>query len=92
MVGIGGIGMSSIAEVLLDRGYKVTGSDLKKSDVTNHLETLGAVVYEGHAAEQVGQADVVVYSSAFKATQNPETLEAMQRRTPLIKRSEMLGE
>ena len=92
MVGIGGIGMSSIAEVLLDRGYKVTGSDLTKSDVTDHLETLGAVVYEGHAAVQVGQADVVVYSSAVKPTQNPETLEAVQRRTPLIKRAEMLGE
>ncbi len=92
MVGIGGIGMSSIAAVLLDRGYQVTGSDLKKSDVTDRLETLGAQVYEGHAAEQVGQADVVVYSSAVKATQNPETLEAVQRRIPLIRRAEMLGE
>ena len=92
MVGIGGIGMSSIAEVLLDRGYKVTGSDLKKSDVTDHLETLGAQVYEGHAARQVGQADVVVYSSAVKAMQNPETLEAVQQRIPLIPRAEMLGE
>ena len=92
MVGIGGIGMSSIAEVLLARGFKVTGSDLKKSDVTGHLESLGAQVFEGHAAEQVGQADVVVYSSAVKAAQNPETLEAVQRRIPLIPRAEMLGE
>lgn len=92
MVGIGGIGMSSIAEVLLDRGYKVTGSDLKKSDVTDHLETLGAVIHEGHAAAHVAAADVVVYSSAVKAAQNPETLEALQRRIPLIPRAEMLGE
>jgi len=79
MVGIGGIGMSSIAAVLLDRGYQVTGSDLIKSDVTDRLETLSAQVYQGHAAEQIGQADVVVYSSAVEATQNPETLEAAHR-------------
>ncbi len=92
MVGIGGIGMSSIAEVLLDRGYRVTGSDLKKSDVTDRLEALGAVVYEGHAAGQVGDADVVVYSSAVRPQQNPETLEAESRHIPLIPRSVMLGE
>ncbi len=92
MVGIGGIGMSSIAEVLLDRGYRVTGSDLKKSDVTERLEALGAVVYEGHAAGQVGDADVVVYSSAVRPQQNPETLEAESRHIPLIPRSVMLGE
>ena len=92
MVGIGGIGMSSIAAVLLDRGYKITGSDLKKSDVTERLESLGAIIYEGHAAEQVEDADVVVYSSAVKPKQNPETVEAEGRRIPLIPRSEMLGE
>ncbi len=92
MVGIGGIGMSSIAEVLLDRGYRVTGSDLKKSDVTERLEALGAVVYEGHAAGQVGDADVVVYSSAVRPQQNPETMEAESRHIPLIPRSVMLGE
>ncbi len=92
MVGIGGIGMSSIAEVLLDRGYRVTGSDLKKSDVTDRLEALGAVVYEGHAAGQVGDADVVVYSSAVRPQQNPETMEAESRHIPLIPRSVMLGE
>lgn len=92
MVGIGGIGMSSIAEVLLNRGYAVTGSDLKTSDVTEHLESLGATIYEGHAAEQVGEADVVVYSSAVDPDENPETQEAERRRISLIPRAEMLGE
>lgn len=92
MVGIGGIGMSSIAEVLLNRGYKVTGSDLQKSDVTDRLESLGAVVYEGHAAENAQDADVVVYSSAVKPKDNPETLAAERHRIPMIPRSVMLGE
>lgn len=92
MVGIGGIGMSSIAEVLLNRGYRVTGSDMKRSDVTDRLETLGAKIYEGHAAEQIEGADVVVYSSAVKPKHNPETQEAERRRIPLIPRSVMLGE
>lgn len=92
MVGIGGIGMSSIAEVLLNRGYIITGSDIKKSDVTEHLEKHGAVVYEGHAAKHIGNADVVVYSSAIKPHQNPETQEAERQRIPLIPRSVMLGE
>jgi UDP-N-acetylmuramate--alanine ligase len=82
MVGIGGIGMSSIAEVLLNRGY----------DVTARLEEHGATVYEGHAAEQVGEADVVVYSSAIDPDENPETKEAERRRISLIPRAEMLGE
>src|SRR6056297_2361160 len=92
MVGIGGIGMSSIAEVLLNRGYDVTGSDLEASDVTDRLEEQGATVYEGHAAEQVGEADVVVYSSAIDPDKNPETQEAERRRISLIPRAEMLGE
>jgi UDP-N-acetylmuramate--alanine ligase len=92
MVGIGGIGMSSIAEVLLNRGYAVTGSDLEMSDVTTRLEEHGATVYEGHAAEQVGEADVVVYSSAIDPDENPETREAERRRISLIPRAEMLGE
>jgi len=93
MVGIGGIGMSSIAEVLLNRGFEITGSDLKKSDVTARLEKLGAVIYEGHAAEHVQDADVVVFSSAVKVpAENPETAEALRRLIPIIKRSEMLGE
>ena len=92
MVGIGGIGMSSIAEVLLHRGYRVTGSDLKKSDITEHLERLGAQIFEGHDAGQIEGADVVVHSSAVDVTQNPETREAEQRRIPLISRAVMLGE
>ncbi len=93
MVGIGGIGMSSIAEVLLRRGFTVSGSDLKTSDVTAHLEELGATICEGHAAENVQDADVVVYSSAVRTpADNPETAEALRRRIPIIKRAEMLGE
>jgi UDP-N-acetylmuramate--alanine ligase len=92
MVGIGGIGMSSIAEVLLARGYRVSGSDLQTSPVTERLVKLGATIHEGHAAEHVTDADVVVYSSAVKPGQNPETAEAERRRIPLIRRAEMLGE
>ena len=92
MVGIGGIGMSSIAEVLLARGFRVTGSDLRRSEVTEHLEALGATVHEGHAAEHVDAADVVVYSSAVQPERNPETVEAQRRLIPIIKRAEMLGE
>lgn len=92
MVGIGGIGMSSIALVLLDRGYRVEGSDLVKSDITDALEARGAVIHEGHAEGQVADADVVVYSSAVNPATNPETVAAAKRRIPLISRSEMLGE
>lgn len=92
MVGIGGIGMSSIAEVLLARGYRVSGSDLRRSPVTERLARLGATVHEGHAAEYVEGADVVVYSSAVHPKENPETAEAKRRRIPLIRRAEMLGE
>ena len=92
MVGIGGIGMSSIAVVLLDRGYRVTGSDLKLTDTTASLQSLGATIYEGHAAGNVSGADVVVYSSAVSVKDNEETQEAVAHRIPLIPRSEMLGE
>ncbi|MEM1041086.1 MAG: UDP-N-acetylmuramate--L-alanine ligase [Bacteroidota bacterium] len=92
MVGIGGIGMSSIAEVLIARGYRVSGSDLQASPVTRRLASLGATVHEGHAAEHVADADVVVYSSAVRPEANPETQEAERRRVPLIRRAEMLGE
>ncbi len=91
-VGIGGIGMSSIAEVLLRRGYQISGSDVKKSDVTDHLESLGAAVYEGHAADQIGEAEVVVFSSAVRPMDNPECIAAAQRRIPVLSRAEMLGE
>ena len=92
MVGIGGIGMSSIAEVLLNRGFQVSGSDLALSDVTDRLEGMGARVHEGHDASHVGDAQVVVHSSAVDPDTNPETREAVRRRIPLIGRSVMLGE
>ncbi len=92
MVGIGGIGMSSIAEVLLARGYEVTGSDLQQSDTTERLVRLGARIYQGHAETQVSDADVVVYSSAVRPLENPETIAAEARHLPLIRRDEMLGE
>jgi UDP-N-acetylmuramate--alanine ligase len=90
-VGVGGIGMSGIAEVLLNMGFRVTGSDLKRSDVTARLESLGAKIYEGHAAEHVGGAHVVVRSTAVRGD-NPEVLEARRRSIPVIPRAEMLGE
>jgi UDP-N-acetylmuramate--alanine ligase len=90
-IGIGGIGMSGIAEVLCNLGFSVSGSDLKKSRNTDRLELFGAKVYEGHAAENVGDADVVVYSSAVKPD-NPEVVEAKSRSIPVIPRAEMLAE
>jgi UDP-N-acetylmuramate--alanine ligase len=92
MVGIGGIGMSSIAEVLLRRGYEVTGSDLRTSEVTEHLEQVGARIFEGHDPAHVRDTDVVVYSSAVDPDNNVETLQARDRRIPLINRSVMLAE
>jgi UDP-N-acetylmuramate--alanine ligase len=92
-VGIGGIGMSGIAEVLLSIGqnFRVTGSDAKRSAITDRLEEMGATVYEGHRAEQVAGADVVVISSAIKAD-NPEVAAAKQHQIPVIPRAEMLAE
>ncbi|HEU5402629.1 MAG TPA: UDP-N-acetylmuramate--L-alanine ligase [Terriglobales bacterium] len=90
-VGIGGIGMSGIAEVLLNLGYKVSGSDLKHSGVTARLISLGAQVFEGHRAENVQGADVVVTSSAI-ARENPEVAEAHRAHLPVIPRAEMLAE
>lgn len=92
MVGIGGIGMSSIAEVLLARGFRVSGSDLVASERTRRLVDQGAVINTGHAPEQVEAPDVVVYSSAVNPEENPETKAAADKRIPLIRRSEMLGE
>lgn len=92
MVGIGGIGMSSIAEVLLLRGFTVSGSDIEPSGITERLAGLGATIFEGHDAANIGEADVVVHSSAVRPAENPETLEADRRRIPLIRRDEMLGE
>jgi UDP-N-acetylmuramate--alanine ligase len=90
-VGIGGIGMSGIAEVLLNLGYAVSGSDLKHTPVTERLAALGARVSEGHAAERVGDAQVVVISTAV-AADNPEVLEAQRLQIPVIPRAEMLAE
>ena len=90
-VGIGGIGMSGIAEVLLNLGYKVSGSDLKTSAVTQRLATLGATTFEGHRAENIAGAEVVVTSSAI-ATENPEVTEAHKLHIPVIQRAEMLAE
>jgi len=90
-VGIGGIGMSGIAEVLLNLGYKVSGSDIRSTSITDRLEQLGAAVYAKHAAENVKNAQVVVTSSAVRAD-NPEILEAQRRKIPVIARAEMLAE
>jgi UDP-N-acetylmuramate--alanine ligase len=90
-VGIGGIGMSGIAEVLLNLGYKVSGSDLKSSAVTQRLAGLGAITFEGHRAENIAGAEVVVTSSAI-AHDNPEVTEAHKLHIPVIQRAEMLAE
>jgi len=90
-VGIGGIGMSGIAEVLLNLGYKVSGSDLKTSAVTQRLAGLGASTFEGHRAENIAGAEVVVTSSAISA-ENPEVTEAHKLHIPVIQRAEMLAE
>jgi UDP-N-acetylmuramate--alanine ligase len=90
-VGIGGIGMSGIAEVLLNLGYKVSGSDLKSSPVTQRLAGLGAAIFEGHTAENIAGAEVVVASSAI-ASDNPEISYAHALHIPVIQRAEMLAE
>lgn len=90
-VGVGGAGMSGIAEVLLNQGYSVSGSDLKLSPVTERLAKLGARIFEGHHAEHLEAVDVVVISSAVKPS-NPEVIEAQQRQIPIIPRAEMLAE
>ena len=90
-VGIGGIGMSGIAEVLLDQGYLVQGSDVKSSDITQRLEKLGAQIYLNQAAENLETAEVVVVSSAIKM-ENPELVAARSRGLPVVRRAEMLAE
>jgi UDP-N-acetylmuramate--alanine ligase len=91
-VGIGGIGMSGIAEILIDQGFTVTGSDRAANDNTDRLKELGARVYIGHAATNVEpDVDVVVYSSAVPP-ENPELVEAHRRKIPVIRRAEMLAE
>jgi UDP-N-acetylmuramate--alanine ligase len=90
-VGIGGIGMSGIAEVLVNLGYNVGGSDIQPSETTARLQKIGARVIIGHAAENIGNADVVVTSTAVK-TNNPEVIEAHRKNIPVIPRAEMLAE
>jgi len=91
MVGIGGIGMSGIAEVLLTLGYSVSGSDVKLSNITERLQDLGATIYEGHKASNADGAHVVVTSSAVRPD-NPEVIEAHKMKIPVIPRAEMLAE
>src|SRR4030065_2339165 len=91
LVGVGGIGMSGIAEVLINLGYKVSGSDMKESDTTKRLSSLGAVIHYGHTAKNLDSADGVVISSAVK-NENPEVEAAHQRLIPVIPRAEMLAE
>jgi len=90
-IGIGGIGMSGLAEILINQGFKVSGSDLATSEVTDHLGQLGAVISEGHSEENVADVDLVVYSSAVELD-NPEIQAALERKIPAIKRAEMLAE
>ncbi|NOX16967.1 MAG: UDP-N-acetylmuramate--L-alanine ligase [Chlorobi bacterium] len=90
-VGIGGIGMSGIAEILISRGFKVSGSDMNLTEVTDRLAGLGAEIYEGHSAENVKDVDVLVYSAAV-GKDNPELIEAKEKNIPILKRSEMLAE
>src|SRR5829696_8049594 len=90
-VGIGGIGMSGIAEVLVNLGFRVSGSDLKRSNVTDRLQQMGVEIFEGHAAENVGHPHVVVRSTAVR-DDNPEIVEANRRSIPVIPRAEMLAE
>src|SRR6201993_2707605 len=91
LVGIGGIGMSGIAEVLLTLGYSVSGSDTKLSNITERLQNFGASIYEGHKSANVEGAHVVVTSSAIRAD-NPEVVEAHKKKIPVIPRAEMLAE
>lgn len=89
-IGIGGIGLSAIAEILLSRGYCVTGSDMKESDITDRLAKKGARIFLGHRAENVETADLVVYSSAV-GKENPEIIRAAERGIPAVTRAEILG-
>jgi UDP-N-acetylmuramate--alanine ligase len=90
-VGIGGIGMSGIAELLLNLNYKVSGSDIKESDITKNLGEIGGIIHKGHAAEHITGADVVVTSSAI-GSENPEVMAAQKGSIPVIPRAEMLAE
>ncbi|MDR2772259.1 MAG: UDP-N-acetylmuramate--L-alanine ligase [Elusimicrobiota bacterium] len=90
-VGIGGSGMSGIAEVLINLGHKVSGSDLKKTEITKRLQSMGAKIYIGHDKKNISKAKVIVISTAVSKT-NPEVLEARSQKIPVIRRVEMLAE
>jgi UDP-N-acetylmuramate--alanine ligase len=90
-IGIGGIGMSGIAHVLMEQGYAVSGSDLRRSEETARLERMGARIGYGHRVEHIGDADLVVHSSAVKSS-NPEWMEAVRRGIPIRRRAEVLGD
>lgn len=90
LIGIGGVGVSAIAEILLSRGYSVTGSDMKESDLTNKLAKMGARIYLGHKSENVENADLLVYTNAI-GSDNPELLAAKEKGIPCLTRAEMLG-
>ncbi|MEH6447647.1 MAG: UDP-N-acetylmuramate--L-alanine ligase [Oleispira sp.] len=90
-IGIGGVGMCGIAEVLLNQGYQISGSDLRQSSVTQHLINMGAEVFLGHQSENVDNVDVVVVSTAIDQN-NPEIKNAMEKRIPIVRRAEMLAE
>jgi UDP-N-acetylmuramate--alanine ligase len=90
-IGVGGIGMSGIAEILISQGYVVSGSDIAESDITRRLATLGATVHYGHAEKNLNNVDVVVVSSAIDE-KNPEIQAARKSKVPIIQRAEMLGE
>lgn len=91
LVGIGGIGMSGIAELLINLGYSISGSDIKRTEVTEHLSGLGGKIFFGHRPQNVDRADVIVFSSAVK-DDNSEIVEARERSVPVIPRAEMLAE
>ncbi|MCP5061756.1 MAG: UDP-N-acetylmuramate--L-alanine ligase [Ignavibacteriae bacterium] len=90
-IGIGGIGMSGLAEILISQDFTVSGSDLALTEITDRLQSLGAEIFEGHSAENIKDIDLVVYSSAVNI-ENPEVKEALDRKIPAIKRAELLGE
>jgi len=90
-IGIGGIGMSGLAEILLSMGHEVSGSDRQLTEITDYLRGLGAVIYEGHRAENVKPVDFLIYSSAIPAD-NPEMRQARRMGIPRIRRAELLGQ
>ncbi len=89
-IGIGGVGLSAIAEILLARGYRVSGSDMKQSDLTEHLAAKGAEIHIGHRESNVEHADLIIYSAAI-AEENPEIIRAREKNIPLASRAEILG-